>query len=355
MCQRVLSAILLLSMLVSAPGYSAVILQYHHISEQTPSATSTSPERFKQHLDYLKQKQFHVVPLPELIKRIKNGVLTDDKIVAITFDDGYRSVYEEAFPLLRQYGFAFTVFVNTEPLDRGASEFVTWDELKEMAQAGGTIANHTTTHPHMVRLLEDETVKQWQERMAREITAAQKAIAENLGQSEKLLAYPYGEFDAKVTALVQQLGFTGFGQHSGAVGVGADVLRLPRFPMGANFGELDSFATKVNTRPLAVNEWQLLDDDNRPLQEAVITAGSRPALLLTLAQASLTSHLRCYLQGEQLQLEVDGSKVTVKAGQGLAPGRSRFNCTARAEDGRYYWYSQPWLVTGEDGQWQHES
>ncbi|WP_339896666.1 polysaccharide deacetylase family protein [uncultured Gilvimarinus sp.] len=354
MYRQALRKILLLWLFISAPGYGAVILQYHHVSDKTPGATSTSPERFKQHLDYLKQHQFRVIPLPELIERIKKGELSDEKIVAITFDDGYRSVYEVAFPLLQKYQFAFTVFVNSTPIDRGAGEFVTWAELNEMAKAGGTIANHTASHPHMVRLLENETTPQWRKRMSREVTAAEEAIKKQVGQSVKFLAYPYGEFDAKVTALMEELGFVGFGQHSGAVGVDADVLRLPRFPMGANFGKLETFSTKVNTLPLAVKDRQLLGANKQPLSEAVVAAGSRPAVQLTLAQAPLASRLHCYLQGEPLPVEVEGAKVLVKAARGLTAGRSRFNCTARADDGRYYWYSQPWLVTGEQGQWQHE-
>ncbi|WP_049723529.1 polysaccharide deacetylase family protein [Gilvimarinus polysaccharolyticus] len=341
--------------LLSVPVMAAVILQYHHVSDQAPSSTSTSVERFKQHLSYLSEHQFDVIALPELIARLKNGKTLNDKTVVITFDDGYRSVYDTAFALLREYGFAFTVFVNSAPIDRDFQEFVTWPELKKMTQAGATIANHTVTHPFMQRLLQGETEAEWRERMAAEIIGAEEAIEAHTGQSVKLLAYPYGEFDAKLERLVQQLGYIGFGQHSGAVGPDSDVLALPRFPMGGNYGEMDSFITKVQARALPIKRRQLIGDDGQRLSEATVAAGTRPQLQLTLADAALAMRLSCYHGGDKLPVTVANKIVTVKPVQVLRFGRSRYNCTARADDGRYYWFSQPWFVTGEQGQWQHES
>lgn len=340
--------------LISFPCAAAVILQYHHISDQTPSSTSTSVERFTQHLNYLVKHQFRVVPLPELIARLKQGQALGDKTVAITFDDGYRSVYDTAFALLRDRDFAFTVFVNSKPIDEGLDEFVTWPELKEMTEAGATIANHTMSHPYMVRLLAGETKADWRTRITAEITGAERAIESHTGQSVKLLAYPYGEFDAKLETLIKKLGYASLGQHSGAIGANSNFLALPRFPMGGNFSELDSFTTKVHTRPLPLKNRQLLDDNGKPLKEAVVAAGTRPHLHLTL-NAALAAQLSCYLGGDALPVKVKGKTVTVKPVQGLTPGRSRYNCTAPTDDGHYYWFSQPWLVTGEQGQWQHEN
>lgn len=339
----------------SLPTHAAVILQYHHISDETPDSTSTSVKRFTRHLEYLDEHQFDVVALPALISGLKRGQAFADKTVAITFDDGYRSVYDTAFPLLREHGFAFTVFVNSAPIDQGSEEFVTWPELQEMSKAGATIANHTMSHPYMVRLLPDETDAQWRERITAEITGAEQAIASHIDQSVKLLAYPYGEFDESLKALLQELGFAGFGQHSGPVGVDSDVLALPRFPMGGDFGAQDSFITKINTRALPIKRRQLMDDQDKPLQSAVVVAGSRPRLQLTLDSPALAARLTCYLGGKELSVALEDATVTVMPAQALKPGRSRYNCTARADDGRYYWFSQPWLVTGEQGQWQHES
>jgi peptidoglycan/xylan/chitin deacetylase (PgdA/CDA1 family) len=339
---------------VQTTAVAAVILQYHNVSDTAPASTSTRVELFEQHLAYLAEHDFTVMPLPELISQLQGGQALPDKTVAITFDDGYRSVYDTAFARLKQYGFAFTVFVNSAPIEQGLSEFVTWDELAQMAQAGGSIANHTKTHPFMVRQQAGETNKQWRERIEREVTGAEQAIKKATGESLKLLAYPYGEFDYKLKKLLQTLGYVGLGQHSGAVDARSDFLALPRFPMGGDYAKLESFITKVQTRPLPIKARTLYRHKNL-LNEPVVPAGSRPQVRLTLAHKKLAAGLTCYYRGQELPLERDGAHITITPKQGLAPGRSRFNCTARAEDGRYYWYSQPWFVTDEEGQWQHQS
>src|SRR5690606_39010930 len=143
---------------------AAVILQYHHVSDDMPASTSTSPALFKQHLQYLADNDFVVKSLPDVITALKAGKDLPDKTVAITFDDSYRSVYDVAFPLLQEYQFPFTVFINTALVGSNPRDFMGWEEIKAMSDAGVVIANHTHTHPHLVRLEAGETRDQWHER-----------------------------------------------------------------------------------------------------------------------------------------------------------------------------------------------
>ncbi len=86
-----------------APSASAlVVLQYHHISDKTPKSTSTSTALFEAHLQYLEDNQFNVMDIRELRKLIKKKATPPDRTVIITFDDGYRSVYDNAYPLLKK-------------------------------------------------------------------------------------------------------------------------------------------------------------------------------------------------------------------------------------------------------------
>ena len=75
----------------------------------------------------------------------------------ITFDDGYRSVYEEAFPVLERYGMCATVFLTVgedegkEPASRLPSlnghPMLSWSEIREMNSAAMGVGAHTLTHP----------------------------------------------------------------------------------------------------------------------------------------------------------------------------------------------------------------
>src|SRR6056300_1867723 len=90
---------------------AAVIIQYQHIDTETPALTSTSPELFSQHLEYLHENDFTVLALDELLERLFTGEQLPGKTVSSTFDDGYASVAGQAAPLLEQYGYAYTIFV----------------------------------------------------------------------------------------------------------------------------------------------------------------------------------------------------------------------------------------------------
>ena len=141
-----------LAFLLVSPLHAAVVLQYHHISTETPASTSTSPERFAMHLEYLDENGFEIVPLQDLVDQLATGKPLPDRTVAITFDDGYISIYDTAWPLLKEKGWPFTVFVNSEPHDQEKPLFMSWDQLRELHAAGATIANHSVSHPYLCLL-----------------------------------------------------------------------------------------------------------------------------------------------------------------------------------------------------------
>ena len=352
-----------LGFLLLAAGFvpslqAAVVLQYHHVSDTTPGATSVTPERFREHMDYLAEWDFEVVPLEALVKLLREGQDLPDKTVAITFDDAYESVYHTAFPLLKKRDWPFTVFVNTAPLDANKGGFVNWAQVREMAEAGASIANHSTEHNHFQRLKPGESREQWRARIRAEVMAAEQRIQEETGQSHRILAYPYGEYDHRVTALLEELDFAALGQQSGALGSLNDLQTLPRFPFGGPYGDLEDFATKVNTKPLPLESAQLYADwaAEQSLTDLVVASGDRPVLKLTLAREGLAARINCFASGQgAIETRVQGEVLLVRANKPLSPGRTRYNCTAgSSEPGRFHWFSQQWLVTGPGGQWLHE-
>ncbi|HSX85667.1 MAG TPA: polysaccharide deacetylase family protein, partial [Cellvibrio sp.] len=295
-----LTAIVLALAAVSMSTRAAVVLQYHHVSESTPASTSVTPALFKQHMDYLAEHEFKIVPLPELVKQLKAGKALPDKTVAITFDDAYESVYSEAYPLLKKRGWPFTVFINTDPHDQNKKSFATWAQIQEMAKQGVTIANHTTKHGHLLRLRDNESRAQWRKRITQEILDAEQRITEKTGQKHRLLAYPYGEYDNHVKDALKELDFVAFGQQSGPLFALDDLLALPRFPFGGSYGDLQDFATKVNTRPFAIASVELYEDAalKKPLDDLVLSHGKKPVLALALEDQKLLSRVNCFASGQ---------------------------------------------------------
>ena len=114
----------------SSAAESGVIVLYHHVATNTPSSTSISPEDFRAHLEYLRDNQFNVVRLDTLIESLKNQRQLPDRTISITFDDGYISIYEEAFPILQSFGFPFALFVSTDPLNRNQTNYMNWEQVR---------------------------------------------------------------------------------------------------------------------------------------------------------------------------------------------------------------------------------
>lgn len=332
-----------LSALASQPH--AVVLLYHHVDSDTPQVTSVTPEQFEQQLNHLAEQQFTVMPLPEIARRIAAGETLPDKTVAISFDDAYRSVYSQAFPRLKQRGWPFTVFVNTAAVDQHHGIQSSWEQLREMAANGATIANHSVNHGHLARRLDNETEANWQTRVNAEISQAQQRIKDEIGHSEKLFAYPYGEFDLALQLLVKDLGYTAFGQQSGAWGGSTDSRAIPRFAFAGQYGDMKDFALKVSTLPFALSSANTADN---PLPHS----NNRPLLRLEFETGNYQG-LNCFGSGQgALALKwLSKTIVEVTPNKAIPVGRSRVNCTMAAGNGRFYWYSHQWIRLDASEQW----
>lgn len=335
----------------SVPVLAAVVLQYHHVSTETPASTSTSPERFAMHLDYLAGAGFNVVPLSHLAEALRQGKPLPDKTAAITFDDGYISIYETAWPLLKDKGWPFTIFINSEPHDQGKSLFMSWDQLRELHSSGATIANHTVSHPYLLRHREGQDEMQWRAWVGQEISSAQQRIKTEIGEAPMLFAYPYGEFNNAILTVIGELGYVGFGQQSGPLAPYNDLRALPRFPFGGPYGNRQDFAIKVNSLPMPLarseNPIRWESENGNTLNDLVMEGPAvRPVLLLRFEEDFEMDHLHCFasLQGE-VPLIFEKPWVRVQAKRPFTSGRSRYNCTASSgQSGRFFWFSQLWII-----------
>ena len=340
MFKKLFHLVLITLICLSVRAHAAVILQYHHVSETLPAVTSVSANTFTKHLSYLKEHNFNVIALNELISAIQQGKTLPEKTVAITFDDGYNNNYEQAAPILEKFGYPYTIFVNPTLIDEGKGYVMGWDKLKELASKGALIANHTAQHDYLHIKLKDESDAQWQARIKKDILRSQQRIKEEIGHDYKYLAYPYGEFNNKLQALVKELGFIGIGQHSGAVNKNANFTRLPRFPASGFYSKLDTLITKLNSRAFSIKTLDYQDS---------VTSQNPPTLSIEFEMGDFhKSQFACYVSsvGQAKLTWINDTTVKIDSPKALNKGRSRFNCTAPSIEhpGSYYWFSQPWVI-----------
>ncbi|RMF63214.1 MAG: polysaccharide deacetylase family protein [Calditrichaeota bacterium] len=185
----------------------APVLAYHRVSPGLDlGASAVSPAAFEKQMTTLARLGYRTISLASLFASHQS---TRGPAVVLTFDDADRSVYEYAFPILREYGFTATLFVITRFVGRAnswdhnllgnKSTHCTWSEIREMAEAGWEVGSHTVTH----RALPSLTPAQlWFE------LAYSRVVLENtLGRPVTVLSYPFGKYDRRVIAAAKRAGY----------------------------------------------------------------------------------------------------------------------------------------------------
>ncbi|QYK01513.1 polysaccharide deacetylase family protein [Shewanella psychrotolerans] len=345
------SVLLILMFFMSLSAHAVVILQYHHVSEDTPSVTSVTPAQFRQQMAFLSDNGFKVKPLSEVVESIKQGQDLADKTVAITFDDGYQNIADNAHPILKEYGFPYAIFIAVEPIEQKYRDVMSWDTLNRLSREGAELANHSWGHEHLIRHDINETQDEWLTRIEDNLLSTEAEILAKTGQHLKMLAYPYGEYNLQLEALLKRHGFVGFGQQSGAAGKYSSLTALPRFPVAGVYAELSSLQAKLYSLNMPVLALE-------PANTQLSMGNWRPELKITLDMSDIYPHqLMCFVQGQGAvkPLWTSENEFTVRAALDLPAGRSRYNCTAPSKaTGRYYWFSQAWVRPKNDGTWVEE-
>jgi peptidoglycan/xylan/chitin deacetylase (PgdA/CDA1 family) len=173
---------------------SIPILMYHSIADQDESGvhayyrTATSPGVFAAQLEYLQAEGYKSCSLEYAMNHLRNVASTAEKLVVITFDDGYADFRRSAFPALQQYGFTATVFLPTafigdHPVTFKGKDCLTWREVRELERDGILFGSHTVNHPQL-RELPVHSIRD-------EVSKSKKTIEEKLGFAVDCFAYPY--------------------------------------------------------------------------------------------------------------------------------------------------------------------
>jgi len=228
------------------------ILMYHGIGSKTGTRhpyfeTSTTPELFARHMEYLNENGYVTVELNEVVESVmmdRNG----RKRIAITFDDGFRDFYTSAFPILRQYGMKATVFIvsgwtRDERVVHEGREYLNWTEVREMSASGVRIGSHTVNHPELHSLIPSA--------VEYELRESKEEIEDKLGQSIDSFSYPYAfpeqdaAFVARLKNFLQVHGYqNGVTTVLGTASQNHDWFFLPRLPINS-YDDLRFFRAKL--------------------------------------------------------------------------------------------------------------
>ena len=236
---------------VNKKKYDIPVIMYHRVINNPENegvhGTYIYENIFREHMQYLKDKNYTVITFKDLDKiGWRNRFEKDKKYIFITFDDGYKDNYDLAFPILKEFGFKATIFL------MGSSTYNEWDVnasgekefplmsvemIKEMQDYGIEFGAHTFNHPKLNTLSNEEIEHQ--------IVDVKKPLEEKIGKEIITFAYPYGILNDYAKEMTKKAGYTfALATDSGSVCLSDDLYQIRRIAIFPNTN-LFSFKRKV--------------------------------------------------------------------------------------------------------------
>jgi len=205
------------------------VLMFHHIDPHIPkdlSSTVITPDEFSETLTKIKEDGYTPISMEEMYSIYHDKKSNIEKPILITFDDGYESNYEYAFPMLKKNKMKANIFIITSTVGKKPNLFLhfSWDEAKEMEKSGLIeIYNHTTLH----KTADESTNEEFLE----SVDIAQKEIDINLGKRKvNAFAYPEGKYNDYLVNKLKEEGYKlQFTVNKGKNTLNDDLDKLKRF------------------------------------------------------------------------------------------------------------------------------
>jgi peptidoglycan/xylan/chitin deacetylase (PgdA/CDA1 family) len=205
----------------------APILMYHYLSVPPDNADiyrrdlSVSPDLFAQHLDRLREEGYTTIRLDDLLLHLTEGAPLPARPVILTFDDGYRDNYTNAFPLLKERGMTATFFIVTDLIDADLPDYLSWDMVREMHAGGMSIQSHGRNHASLKGRDDDYLI--WQ------ALGSLETIEFELGVRPRFISYPAGQYDENTIKIFQSAQYwAGVTTVQGATHSSEDLFELRR-------------------------------------------------------------------------------------------------------------------------------
>ena len=228
--QAAKAAFALADRLLTAPEGPRV-LTYHQVGQGSGRQIDVDLDDFRRQMHWIAENKI-VIDLETALRRWETPLAS--RFTAITFDDGFRSLYDSAFPLLREMSIPFTVYITTSIIGRsdweGRGMPLGWPQIEEMAESGlMTVAAHTDTHPDL-RSIDPVDI-------TREIEMSDEILRTRLGVVADHFAYPWGYWSEQADDLVRtRYSSAALGSHRILSPAGFDPHLMHRFPVQLSDG-----------------------------------------------------------------------------------------------------------------------
>lgn len=219
------------------------VLSYHQINDVDQNALTVPTAEFDRQMQYLHDNGYQTISPKQLTEYLTNNQPLPQKPILITFDDGYRDNYENAYPILQKYGMTATIFLVSDFMDR-FDNYLTWQQVQELSEAGFSMESHTLSHFELTALSPADLHLQ--------LEGGKLATEWKTFQFVEYIAYPCGSLNADVLQAVKDCGYQGgFTVKYDLVHAGDSPYELSRVPIfGHNSNTFEKFVLRLNGAPL---------------------------------------------------------------------------------------------------------
>lgn len=181
------------------------VLGYHDVRDRGGSPMLIAVDRFRQQMQAIKESKIPVISMRDLTAWKKGERNIPEEAIVITLDDGWAGVYEHAYPVMKEFGFPFTIYLYKKYINSGGRS-LTWTQIREMMANGCEIGSHSVSHDALTsRRGRDEAAQQlW---MLTELKESKEYLEKQLGISVTSFAYPYGNHNDVIVQTTHQVGY----------------------------------------------------------------------------------------------------------------------------------------------------
>lgn len=176
------------------------VLVYHNIvatGETSPSSTAVTQDVLEKEILYLLSKGYIIESLDTIMEKCENHQLSQQKYIALTFDDSWKGQYTYALPLLQKYTIPATFFIWSNVV--GQKDRLSWEDIQQLDESGMVIGGHTLSHPDLSKLTSAQ--------MEHEILDNKKLIETKLNKKIASFAYPFNSLPTEAVNIVKQSGY----------------------------------------------------------------------------------------------------------------------------------------------------
>ena len=306
---------------------------YHRFEENKYPSTNIKINDFKSHIEMVKKNNIKFINPSNFEEELINN--KKERKLMLTIDDGYRSFYDNAWPILKDSKIPFILFISTREV--GKNGYMNWEEIREIEKYDFVeIGNHSHTHEYLIDFT-DNDIKE-------DLTNSISIFKRELGKNSDFFSYPFGEYSTSLKNIVIDLGFKyAFGQHSGVVDQTKNLFEMPRFPINEKYGETERFKTILKTLPFP---FKSIEPENRYISEK----NNPPKVRIQFYDNFKNlNNINCFSNEEdkwrnsKIKFD-DKNNLNISLQGKFITERGRINCSLRENNGFYRWLGIQFVI-----------